>query len=126
MCPCHSLSALNHHLILRESEKKNKSKQKRQTKVKKCQRIEKKTEEINITRAHIKYEIEASKTMTKESPCRFDSNAILFQQVFHHNEPRTIVIVMIMLLFSCALCSILTVAHLPTENKEKSFNHATQ
>ena len=64
--------------------------------------------------------------MTKESPCRFDLNAILFQKVFHHKEPRTIVIVMIMLLFSCALCSILTVALLPTENKEKSFNHATQ
>lgn len=62
--------------------------------------------------------------MTKESPCRFDLNAV--QQVFHHNESRTIVIVMIMLLFSCALCSTLTVALLPTENKEKSFNHATQ
>ena len=57
MCSCHSLSALNHHLILRESEKKNKSKQKRQTKEKKIPEKRKKTEEINITRAHIKYEI---------------------------------------------------------------------
>ena len=125
MCPCHSLSALNQHLILRESEKKQ-VKTKKANKSKKIPEKRKKNEEINITRAHIKYEIQASKTMTKESPCRFDLNAILFQKVFHNKEPRTIVIVMIMLLFSCALCSILTVALLPTENKEKSFNHATQ